>query len=77
MTEDFRKPEHAEVLLERVERLLAYVAQESASSADAGLLLCASLQGLIIMIEGKADDTMTLGETAQLFLTVRREEGNV
>jgi hypothetical protein len=64
----------ADEMAERVGRLLEYVGRESISAADAGLLLSASLQGLILAVEGKANNSMNLTDLTAFFLKVRKRE---
>ena len=66
--------QYTEEMLNRVERLLQQLASEQDSPAEAGLVLCAALQGLIVLADGRTSDTMNLAQLNRKFMALRKQE---
>lgn len=69
--------QYAQDISKKVERLLEFLSGEVLTVSDAGLLLCNTLQGLIITIEGQPRRDATLEELTLMFIKACREEQKV
>jgi hypothetical protein len=66
--------EQARTTMDRARKLLTQLSNECSGTADMGVLLCAALMGLIILVRGEATDTMTLSQMMKFFIAMRNED---